>query len=159
MKKEENNQIREIYGKITLKERGWTDAMIKKFAPVPLRCVKNPMYKSASPVPIYDEEQVENIEKTKEFNEYKEKNKNRRSGAKKAVETKYRKTIDDIEKLIDELKPPKRISLGKIEKLAEKSFNNFYGYEREFHKCKRTLCNYIRHNMLENYDNDCWNSF
>lgn len=142
--------------------------MISKYAPNPLYFVDNPKYKHAAPVPIYDLKKIKYIEKTKYFIQFLEKSKKRRESAQKAVHTKYERTLSKIDELIEQLEPPIRLSLGELTAKAEKAFEHHqkelfmiytWNYEpRDFFPCKRNLCNYIRHNMIKNYDNDCWSS-
>lgn len=48
-----------------LKERGWTDGMIKKFLGEPDDTLVNPVFKCAAPMALYDINRVKRIEKRK----------------------------------------------------------------------------------------------
>lgn len=156
-----------IYSKKALKQRGWTDAMIKHFAPQPIRFEINPNYRSAAEVPVYNEKEIIKIEESDIFKEYINKNKKRKEGAKKAVLTRKERTIDQTLELINNIKPPKRLDINHLIRQAIRNFKEYQQYTgeyysedpREFFVCKRTLCNYIRHNMMPNYDEECWNSY
>ena len=47
-----------------LKQRGWTDGLIKKFLPKPDETKTNPIVKSAAPMKLYKIKRVERIEKS-----------------------------------------------------------------------------------------------
>lgn len=77
-----------------LKERGWTDAMIKKFLGEPDATRDNPHYKCAAPMKLYDTKRVERVERRKSFKEYMEASAGRKQSAQKSVQTKLEKALE-----------------------------------------------------------------
>lgn len=84
--------------KSQLKERGWTDTMIKKFLGTPDATKVNPFYSSAAPMGLYDVKRVKKVERTKAFKEAMEKSEARKAAAEKAVVTKMKKEMEKMEK-------------------------------------------------------------
>ena len=78
--------------KTTLRERGWTGALLRRFLPEPDEEKVNPHYKCAAPMQLYLVTRVEAAEGTAEFKAMQEKLASRRAGARKSVETKRKKT-------------------------------------------------------------------
>jgi hypothetical protein len=79
--------------KSTLKERGWTETLIKKFLPTPDDTAPNPHYRSAgAAMQLFNLDRVEGIEASAEFKEAMTERLNRQPVAKKAIETKTRRT-------------------------------------------------------------------
>lgn len=163
------NREQENLGVVDLKwtsakllERGWTKTSIKKFL-VPCEFCANPYYRYASPMALYDPKEVEEAEKRPEVIAYFLKSEKRKLSAKKAVETKTQKTFEFIQKKIYELKPPKRLPIEEISKRAKKNRQVYLESIGEWSKAmdvgepdKRQMCNYIRHTMINNYNDDCW---
>lgn len=79
---------REFISKVTLKERGWTDSLIRQFYPVPEKEVRNPHYSCAAPMKLYDLSRVKDVEKNENFIRAKEKIKERTLKALKSREPK-----------------------------------------------------------------------
>jgi hypothetical protein len=71
-----------------LKERGWTDATIKKFAPKPDGTQVNPAYQSAVPMKLYLLARIKRIERRKTWIAWQEASAVRKKSAAKAVSTK-----------------------------------------------------------------------
>lgn len=71
-----------------LKERGWTDAMIRDLLGEPDLLADNPHYKSAAPWRLWRLQRAEVAEATPEFAQRKERAERQRAAAAKAVETK-----------------------------------------------------------------------
>lgn len=156
---------KEYYNKTQLKERGWTESIIKKLLkdiePIEFWGV----YKSV-PQKCYLISLVEEIEKTDEFKEYYEKAKTRKEIGKKTAELKRNK---NIEKLKQHLKSITIEVIKDDNKLWEETFND----KMEWYECcgnwesisdknsinqetkERWIVNYIRHN-LTNYDDYCY---
>ena len=80
--------------KAGLKERGWTETLIKNFFPVPTREKANPRYKCAAPMKLYDKIKIEEIEKTPEFVTAKKKADARKLTAKAGAKKKLGETLD-----------------------------------------------------------------
>lgn len=89
--------------KTGLKERGWTDSIIKKMGVVPDREAPNPHYRSAAPTKLYLISKIEKLENTPEFKELIEKSQKRKLGAQKAVETKKQNLLKQVEDLAIEV--------------------------------------------------------
>ena len=58
---------KKYYRSSELKQRGWTDGLIKKFLPKPDETKTNPVIKSAAPMKLYKIKRVERIEKSEKF--------------------------------------------------------------------------------------------
>lgn len=162
----QDNQVTEEYlSRGKLKERGWTDNIIKKFMPLCDKEKKNPYYASASPMKLYLLERVKKIEDTDKFKKEFIESQPRKKASKKAVETKLQKIRDYIKNL--------RITVEKmpidiIKKKAIKDYNDFkeaIEIERgdiDYQKAtinsdtlflNRICVNYIRHNLTI-YENE-----
>jgi hypothetical protein len=76
-----------------LKERGWTDGMIRKFLGEPDAMRPNPHYKCAAPMKLYELKRVERTERSKKYQAEKEASAQRRQSAAKGVTTKREKSI------------------------------------------------------------------
>lgn len=109
--------------KSELKHRGWTESMIKKLLGQPDSTKKNPYYKSAAPMCLYEVGRVNAAESTKEFKEYQDKKKTRSEASKKAIETKIQKAMKfacDVEIKVPEM------SFEKAVEMACESYNDFH---------------------------------
>ena len=86
-----------------VKERGWTDALIRKYLPTPDALKDNPMYKRAAPMKLYRLSRVEAAETTPEFTAAFEKILEARPAARnavqKAVETKRQQLLSYVQRL------------------------------------------------------------
>lgn len=74
-----------------LKKRGWTRGMIEKYLPAPTEA-RNPIYRNAAPMKLYDLDAVKAYEETEAFADALNKRKNREQGAKNGLQTKQRNT-------------------------------------------------------------------
>jgi hypothetical protein len=95
--------VRETIGRPKLKERGWTDGLIKKFLPRPYKTEENSYYKSGPPQKLYLLSRVEKIEQSPEFLEAKEQTMKRQASSQKAVETKREKLEQYLETVVIEV--------------------------------------------------------
>ena len=77
-----------------LKENGWTDSLIKKFLPEPDETRRNPVFRCAAPMKLYRISRVKKIKKSAKFKKEKELISKRKEAARKAVATKYAKTLE-----------------------------------------------------------------
>lgn len=146
-----------IYGKNGLKERGWTDAMIKKFAPKPIEFKTNPFYKKAAKVAIYSAQEVATIEERDDFIAYREPSERRKISAQKAISTKCANTMEAMQPYIDALRPPKKVCEEQLCRNARKQKAHHRGCaEYEVRIETRDIVNYIRHNLIPGYDEDVW---
>ncbi len=152
------------FSKVGLKQRGWTDKAIDLFL-VPDKVVDNPHYKSAPKMQLYLIKRVEDIEKSAEFQHFQDKNKKRVVSSKKAVETKRKRLLKEVQNWAIHLKSQ---DYQEVLKNAIKSYNRFkqetafeHGWDnydfqptmdsdKEF--IERITVNYLRHNQ-SNYDN------
>lgn len=148
---------KEFITKTMLKERGWTDSLIKEFLPEPHKTSQNTYYRSAPPICLYKILIVKKIEKTKKFSIKFEKAQKRKRSAQKAVETKLNKLKKYVEEV--DINVPK-MSKNKLIKSAIKHYNEMQE-EREYLGLKtcgqiasknsdqdflnRITVNYIRH--------------
>lgn len=80
-----------------LKERGWTDTLIRRYLGEPDALKRNPHYRSAAPVQLYILSRVEGAEATPEFQNASEKSRRRREGAKRAADTKRVNLLGSLE--------------------------------------------------------------
>ncbi len=78
----------ECVGAVGLKERGWTEAMIRDLLGKPDTLRDNPHYKSAAPMRLWRLQRVEAVEATPEFAQRRERATGQRVAAAKAVQTK-----------------------------------------------------------------------
>lgn len=83
----------------TLKERGWTDTLIKRFLPEPDLTRPNPHHAQSPPMRLYSKDRVESVEQTPEFQAAFAVAQRRRQSARKAVETKRTSTRTQVESI------------------------------------------------------------
>lgn len=88
-----------MYTRSDLLKRGWTQAMITRFAPEPDITKINPRFKNAAPMKLYRPERIHEIEESEAFLKASEQSKGRRAGARKAAETKRRDCIGLVESI------------------------------------------------------------
>jgi len=137
-----------------IKDRGWTDRLIKLFYPEPEKTLPNPRYKKASPMSLYSRIKVNEIEQSAEFLAEFEKVKKRRLVAKKVVAKKRKETIDMAEE-ISFIFP--KISLADARKRGLQQKRDHLMQRCEFLEnytdddVNRWAWNHIRHN-LTGYD-------
>lgn len=154
-----------LLSKSQLKERGWTESIIKKFLPEPDMVKKNPMYSSASPVKLYKIKKVKKIEKNVGFQEAVERAKIRSEKMANIALSKKNKLLEQIDNMEFSIKviPIKTVLVNSI-----KSYNEFheeismeYGHfdfrpvdaKADSDFLERIEVNYIRHNLTE-YDRE-----
>lgn len=149
--------------KKALKTRGWTDKAIDLFLKTPDKETKNPVFRTAPPMKLYLLNRVEKVEQTKEFQDFQTKNKQKKEGSHKAVETKKKNLLNEINNWKIKLEHK---DLKVIEKNAIYSYNQFkqersdesgnYDFIPANNKSdkiflNRIMVNYLRHN-LSDYD-------
>ena len=83
----------------SLKERGWTEKMIREYGLQPDREKTNPYYRSAAPMKLYDLNKIIQIESGTWFQEQYAASLSRRRSAKKGVKTKFNKMMAYIDSL------------------------------------------------------------
>lgn len=152
----------EKYSYPALKERGWTkkmvDELLKNIEP---ELVENPHYKCAAPMKLYEAKDIKRIERTKKFKEMLEKANKRRISAQKAVETKIKNTMEEMEQFAVEVK---RIDIEDLKNRALSSKQSWYrrtgqdfkydydAYTADEETIKRWMVNFIRHHLSSDYD-------
>ncbi len=148
---------KEYITKTELKNRGWTELLIKKFVAEPHATKPNQMYRSASPIKLYKIKTIISIEKSKTFKKDFEKSSKRKSASKKAVETKEKKLIDDASSTKIEICI---LTKSELLKQAISHYNERQGFFGEYNYAssesdtlflERIQVNYIRH-MLTQYE-------
>lgn len=144
--------------KAGLKERGWTDTGITKFLGPCDKTAVNPHYRKAAPMHLFLVDRVVAAEQTDAYRQFTEKNKNRVTGAKKAVKTKKERLLEELMGWQINVKKKK---YHKVVRNAINSYNSFHhmlNVERghEYIKAsknsdpeflRRITVNYLRHNL------------
>lgn len=150
----------------TLKER-WGTKLIEKFYPIADKEVENPHYKYAAPMKLYDFKKVKRIEQYKRFIKMKEEIDKKRSSAKKAakkaVKTKYDKSIKYAMEV--EINIP-TFSKNELEEKAYRHWYDWKSYRTDFDETltcseqdiERWCVNYLRHECTT-YDDDLGNLY
>lgn len=140
----------EYFTKTQLKERGWTDSIIKKFLPKTDLEKKNPFNRSAS-IKLYKKEKVRKIEGEQDFQLVFNKSQKRSRAAKATSNLK-------VEELINETKQIEitivELTKSKLVKEACESYNNFNAEYKDYLATpesdplflNRICVNYLRHN-------------
>lgn len=157
--------------KTQLKERGWTDGMVKKFLGEPDATKPNPFYKSAAPMGLYEEKRVKKIERSAKFKNEKDCSASRKQAARKAVNTKKDKAIEFAKSV--EIHLP-QMNYNKLIKKACESYNDWHQYDRQglfnidfipadpLESDKKFLCriatNYLRHECTS-YEEELYKLF
>lgn len=142
-----------------IKDRGWTDVLIKKYLPEPCLLKNNPVFSSASQMKLYTKTKVYGIERRKLFKEDRIKAEERKNRAKKAVGTKIKNLLEKIKDISFSLD---LIDKHSLIRLSIQSYNDFYGDRDYFSPSTRKsnpefldrICvNYLRHE-LTSYDDE-----
>lgn len=68
----------------TLKERGWTDSIIKEMKLYPDKTTPNPHIINSAPMKLYNKKRIEELENTEEFKNLRAKSRSKNKGAIKA---------------------------------------------------------------------------
>jgi len=137
----------------TVKGRGWTNGLIKKFYPICYKTVPNPKYKRASPMKLYCLARIKKIEKSVKFIKEMELTKKRKESSKKSIQTK----IENLRKYLDLLQVDNIPVVKKNEliKLSCENYNNFRerldpaNSKSDWSFLQRICVNYLRHCMSE----------
>lgn len=134
-----------------VKERGWTDAMVRDLLGPPDKLATNPHYASAPPVKLFAVDRVEAVEKAGEFKLRKEKAEARAARSLEVAELQKQKTIDAANRVnirvtripIQQLTADAKIEYSRRKPYAPPpDFTN-----KEF--AERNMVNYIRHNLSD----------
>lgn len=139
-----------------LKERGWTDSIIKKMEIVHDKEKPNPYYRSSSPMKLFSLDRVLELESTKKFETLYRKSQERKKVAQKAVDTKIKNMMEIAESFRIELS-----GYGKedIFQMAVDHYNNHHFPNKYIPTWKslnedtllRITTNMVRHTMCD-YD-------
>lgn len=143
------------YTKTEIKQRGWTDTMIKNLLPEPqLKPV--PMHPSWGPMKLWDISLVEQVEGTEAFSKAMEKASKRKEAAEKAVVTKLVHNMEYIEESIKKIKVRKlRYAVVYTRMIEDRIYNHGYTGGNEEAE-QRWAVNFVRHE-LTSYDKEMYN--
>ena len=139
-----------------LKERGWTDTMIRTYLPEPDDHRKNPMFSSASPMKMYLRERAEAVEGTDAFKDRLKKARERSERSRRAADRQRKELVAEVDAIKITVTP---LSAKEALRNAIESYNDrvFY-YDRPpatKHSDKlfleRITVNYLRHEQTR-YD-------
>lgn len=151
MPKKINKTESKKLNKTEVKELGFSEKLIQELLPEP---EKIKMYGRPHPMLLWLETDVLSAMETEVFKEYQVKAKNRRLGAKKGIETKYKKTMALVEsaKITVEKMSYKRIRRNALDekeyfKIQRDDFDGFNRNEIPEDVIRRWCDNYIRHNL------------
>ena len=153
-----------------LKERGWTDTMIKKFLGEPDATRDNPHFKCAVPMKLYELKRVEKVEKRKTFVAAQEASAPRKYSAAKGVATKREKAMEYARTVSIHVPT---MNYDKLVKEACWSYNEWHEYDRRgYHNeyftpadvdsdpvfLHRITMNYLRHECTS-YEQELYKLF
>jgi len=135
----------------SLKDRGWTDAAIRKFLGEPDFTRTNPHYYSAAPMRFYQCDRIEKVEASDEYQQWSERSAIRKATALKAADKK-RKEMTDWARNIPISIPA--IQKDKLTELAIDDYNSLWAERGKDKKAyaidppaflNRLRVNYLRH--------------
>ena len=139
-------------------KRKWTDKLIKTYLKKPDLVKRNPIYKCASDMSLYDLDRILKIESKSAFKLDFEKRMKRLTSSKKAVETKTNKLLSLVKEMEIRIEEMDRDTLYL---LMIEQYNNFHTFHRADYKwismktdeatLVRIAVNFVRHN-LTSYD-------
>ena len=145
----------------SLKDRGWTESIIKKMGVEPDKEEVNPHYRCAAPMKLYDVRRIESIEATDEFRTLYNTALKRRMAAKKAADTKMQAMKDYVHSI--EIKMP-NLSREQVFRQAVAHYNDLWNWRGRYDKhisdyrtldvetLERITANMIRHSMTDYED-------
>lgn len=139
-----------------LKERGWSDALIRDFAAEPCKLVKNPAYRSGPPMRLWGVERIKIIEATPEWQERSAKIMARRPAAQAralaAAEKKRQETIAFVRAWVPKIRLPDGVDLVSAACEAYNALHDSRGNYTKFATpdanpefIERIVTNYVRH--------------
>lgn len=140
--------------KSQVKERGWTEALIKKYVPVPDKEAVN-SYSKKAPIKLYFQKRIEDIEREESFIQLKAKAAIRQISAKKSIAQRKEKFLSEISKYQPEIPViPKEELFERAKKHYEEI--NLYKYDKLRNLMNpdddfivRISINYIRHELSD----------
>jgi hypothetical protein len=109
-----------------LKAHGWTDAGVRRFLGSPDATKPNPYSRRLPPVRLYDLARVEQVERTPEWQVWRQQSERRRQGATRASETRRHSTLAEVDAL--EIRLPD-LERGELEREAT-AHRNALAWER-----------------------------
>lgn len=138
-----------------LKERGWTDALVRDFLGEADKTKTNPIYKKAAPMKLFEAGRVEATESQPEFLEAFERAQSRSKAARDRARKKALELASEMESISIQIP---RENPDEVRRLAIKSYNTRNSRrDRLAHPddspefLNRISVNYIRHHMI-NYE-------
>lgn len=146
-----------------LKERGWTEGLMKRFLGEPDELRDNPRYRSAAPLRLYAAQRVEAAEATPEFAAARKGSARRSVSAEKAAETRRTRLLAEVDALQVTVPALPRSKLLNAAIQAYNDYNSEYAFDRnDFYYVPATAAsddafltriqvNYLRH-TLSRYD-------
>ena len=145
----------------SLKDRGWTESIIKRYALQHDKEAVNPYYRSAAPIKLYELHKIEAIEATDEFKELRSITLKRKEAAKKATETKLQAMKDYVHSI--EIQMPE-MSREQVFRKAVAHYNDIWECRGRYDKhisdyrtlddetLERLTANMIRHSLTDYED-------
>lgn len=141
----------------SLKERGWTDSIIKKMEVTPDKLAKNPFSKKSPQVKLFSLEKVEELEKTDLFKTLLEAAKKRSSKGKEVAKMRFELAKKEVEAL--EIKVKFVGDESALTKKACKHYNDLWSSRGDYDKVatpsdskdflRRITVNYLRHELSD----------
>jgi hypothetical protein len=141
-----------------LKERGWTESLIKSFLPEPDQIMRNPVFRKAAPMQLYSIDRVAEVEKLPEFQTAQQKALQKRQVGLQVADRRRSDTIASAKAL-----PSPRLPALDREKLTaravshynrlweERGTDKFATIDSDLAFLRRISVNYVRH-MLTDYE-------
>ncbi len=145
--------------KTGLKDRGWTDALIKRFLRTPDKTAKNPHYKSGPPMLLYAMSRVEEVERSEEWSNAQAATETRRIAGRRSTTTKRKNLLQAVQKITvtvpmlskDELIDRAREHYNRLWERRGRDDKFAYSDDEDF--MQRIAVNYLRHRLTD-YETD-----
>lgn len=118
-----------FYNKTELKQRGWTDTAITKFLGNPDRKGKNRKGRRGK-VSLYFKDNVQRVEATSQFKEWKLQSKARSQASLRAAEKKRQETLDKVSERLDSIALKEECKNLSREELRQRASESFLEIER-----------------------------
>lgn len=143
-----------------LKERGWTDTLIRKHLGEPDSFKRNPVYRSAAPMRLYRMERVQSVENSEMWATLQQHTDSRKQSAEKAVQTKVSRLLQQLESLV--IVVP-QLPAAELLQAACVHYNRRQGYQSATPNSdpaflERITVNYLRH-VLTTYEDELAKTF
>lgn len=145
-----------------LKERGWTDALIREYLEAPDKLCKNPFYSKGAPMRLYLLDRVESFEKSPVWRAALKKTKPRQASAIKAIQTKKEQLLEAVAQIqvVVPILPLPQIIQDACD--AYNHFHNSLDFDHDWRQATvnsdsvfldRIAVNHLRH-RLTSYEDD-----